>query len=212
MPCASLIPSILTGSQLPAFLAVLCFSAGLNVYATVAMLGLLAHAGVLALPPGLHLLGSWYVIAVCVALFLVEFVGDKIPVFDLLWNAMHTFVRIPVAGLLTYSATAQLPEWQRILATILGALIALAAHGGKTAARAAVTHSPEPFSNIALSLGEDGTVAFLIWYATGHPYSAAAIVVAALAIIAMMIRAVVGALGNLFAGAEGALAKGTSPR
>src|SRR3984893_2959886 len=102
------------------------------------MLGLLAHAGVLALPPGLHLLGSWYVIAVCAALFLVEFVGDKIPVFDLLWNAMHTFVRIPVAGLLTYSATAQLPEWQRILATILGALIALAAHRGQNAARGVV--------------------------------------------------------------------------
>src|SRR3984893_7992869 len=197
MPCASLIPSILTGSQLPAFLAVLCFSAGLNVYATVAMLGLLAHARVLALPPGLQLLGSWYVIAVCAALFLVEFVGDKIPVFDLLWNAMHTFVRIPVAGLLTYSATAQLPAWQGILEAILGALLALAAPADRPAARAAVTRPPEPCSNIALSLGEDGTVAFLIWYATGHPYSAAAIVVAALGMIVVMSRAGVGALRDL---------------
>jgi hypothetical protein len=212
MLCASLIPTVLTGSQLTAFLVVVCFSAGLNIYATLAMLGLLEHAEVLRLPPGLQLLENWYVIAACGVLFLAEFVADKIPVFDLLWNAIHTFVRIPVAALLTYSATAQLPEWQRFLATMLGALIALAAHGGKTAARAAVTHSPEPFSNIALSLSEDGAVALLLWYATRHPYTAAAIVVAALGIIALMVRAVVGAMRSLFGDAEDALAKGTAPR
>jgi hypothetical protein len=212
MLCASLIPTVLTGSQLTAFLVVVCFSAGLNIYATLAMLGLLEHAEVLSLPPGLQLLENWYVIAACGVLFLAEFVADKIPVFDLLWNAVHTFVRIPVAALLTYSATAQLPEWQRFLATMLGALIALAAHGGKTAARAAVTHSPEPFSNIALSLSEDGAVALLLWYATRHPYTAAAIVVAALGIIALMVRAVVGAMRSLFGDAEDALAKGTAPR
>ena len=212
MLCASLIPTVLTGSQLTAFLVVVCFSAGLNIYATLAMLGLLEHAEVLRLPPGLQLLENWYVIAACGVLFLAEFVADKIPVFDLLWNAIHTFVRIPVAALLTYSATAQLPEWQRFLATMLGALIALAAHGGKTAARAAVTHSPEPFSNIALSLSEDGAVALLMWYATRHPYTAAAIVVAALAIIAMMVRAVVSAMRSLFGDAEDALAKRAAPR
>jgi hypothetical protein len=211
MLCASLIPTVLTGSQLTAFLVVVCFSAGLNIYATLAMLGLLEHAEVLSLPPGLQLLENWYVIAACGVLFLAEFVADKIPVFDLLWNAVHTFVRIPVAALLTYSATAQLPEWQRFLATMLGALIALAAHGGKTAARAAVTHSPEPFSNIALSLSEDGAVALLLWYATRHPYTAAAIVVAALGIIAMMVRTVVGAMRSLFGDREDALAKGTAP-
>jgi hypothetical protein len=211
MLCASLIPTVLTGSQLTAFLVVVCFSAGLNIYATLAMLGLLEHAEVLSLPPGLQLLENWYVIAACGVLFLAEFVADKIPVFDLLWNAVHTFVRIPVAALLTYSATAQLPEWERFLATTLGALIALAAHGGKTAARAAVTHSPEPFSNIALSLSEDGAVALLLWYATRHPYTAAAIVVAALGIIAMMVRTVVGAMRSLFGDREDALAKGTAP-
>jgi hypothetical protein len=212
MLCASLIPTVLTGSQLTAFLVVVCFSAGLNVYATLVMLGLLAHAETLMLPPGLHLLENWYVIAVCVVLFLAEFVGDKIPVFDLLWNAMHTFVRIPVAALLTYSATAQLPEWQRLLATVLGALIALAAHGGKTAARAAVTQSPEPLSNIALSFSEDGAVAFLTWYATRHPYAAAAIVLAALGIIAVVIRGVVRAMRSLFSRARASLATGTASR
>ncbi|MGD0957421.1 MAG: DUF4126 domain-containing protein [Candidatus Acidiferrales bacterium] len=190
-----------------ALLVVVCFSAGLNVYATVAMLGLLGRAEVLALPPSLHVVENWYVIAICAVLFFVEFIGDKIPIFDLLWNAMHTFVRVPVAALLTYAATAQLPEWERLAATLLGAAIALAAHGGKTAARAAVAHSPEPFSNIALSLSEDAAVLFLMWFATRHVYAAAAISLAALALIVVMIRAVVRAMCNLFGGAENALTK-----
>ena len=80
------------------------FAAGLNVYATVATLGLLSHAHLFELPPVLHLLGSWPVIVVCVALFSLEFVGDKIPVFDLIWNALNTFVRVPVAALITFAA------------------------------------------------------------------------------------------------------------
>jgi hypothetical protein len=195
---ASAIPSIPTGSELTAILVVVCFSAGLNVYATVGMLGILAHAGALTLPPALHPVENWYVIAVCAALFFVEFIGDKIPIFDLLWNALHTFVRIPVAALLAYGATAQLPPWEQLLATFLGALIAFAAHGGKIAARAAVTHSPEPFSNIVLSLGEDAAVVFLTWFATLHPYASAAIVAIALILIVFMIRFVVRAMRNLF--------------
>lgn len=190
------------GNELSAFLVVVCFTAGLNVYATIIMLGVLAHANILALPPGLQVVSNWYVIGICGAMFLLEFVGDKIPVFDLFWNAMQTFVRVPVAGVLTYGATAQLPEWERLLATLLGALIALAAHGGKTAARAAVTHSPEPFSNIALSLSEDAAVAFLLWYATHHPYAAALIVAVALVLIALMARVVVLALEGLFRDAD----------
>jgi hypothetical protein len=120
---------------------------------------------------------------------------------------MHTFVRVPVAALLTYAATAQLPEWERLVATLVGALIALASHGGKTAARAAVSHSPEPFSNIALSLSEDAAVVFLMWFATRHAYAAAGIAVAGLALIAIMIRAVMRAMGSLFGRAEDTLAK-----
>jgi hypothetical protein len=90
-----------------------------------------------------------------------------------------------------------------MLATLLGVLIALAAHGGKVAARAAVTLSPEPLSNIALSLSEDAAVIFLTWFATRHAYAAAGIVFAALAIIAITVRAVARALQHLFRGAEG---------
>jgi Domain of unknown function (DUF4126) len=202
-------PAIPTGMQLTAILVVVCFSAGLNVYATVAMLGLLSRGHLLALPPSLHPLESWYVIGICAMLFVVEFVGDKAPVFDLLWNAFHTFVRIPVAALLTYAATAQLPEWQRLVAVFLGSLVALAAHGAKTAARAAVTPSPEPFSNVALSAGEDAIVVFLMWFATKHAYAAATVVLVMLGIIALMIRFVIRALKNLFRESEGALRGGT---
>jgi Domain of unknown function (DUF4126) len=203
---ASILPPVPSGTELTALLVVVCFSAGLNVYATVAMLGLLSHARVLTLPPPLQLVDNWYVIAICGVLFAVEFVGDKIPVFDIFWNAIHTFVRVPVAGLIAYGATAQLPEWERLVATLVGSLIALAAHSGKTAARAAVAHSPEPFSNIALSLSEDALVVFLMWFATRHAYVAAGIALVALTGIALMIRLVVRAMRQLFGGAEVALA------
>src|ERR1700679_1623344 len=110
MDLALLSPMIATGAELSALLVVISFSAGLNVYATVGMLGILARFNVLMLPAALHAVQDWKVIAACGALFLLEFVGDKIPVFDLLWNAAHTFVRVPVAAYLAYAATSQLPQ------------------------------------------------------------------------------------------------------
>jgi hypothetical protein len=184
-------------NELFAVLTAISFAAGLNVYATVATIGLLAHAGVFPLPPGLQLLSSWYVVAGAGGLFLVELFADKIPVFDLLWNALHTFVRAPVAALIAYRATAQLsPGWQ-LAATLLGGAIALAAHSGKTAVRAAVTPSPEPFSNVALSLGEDALAVFLTWFATKHPYSAAIISLAFVLAVVVLIGWVVRALRNM---------------
>jgi hypothetical protein len=183
--------------ELFALLIAISFAAGLNVYATVATLGLLAHFGVFPLPPALQLLSSWYVIAVSVILFLVELFADKIPVFDLLWNALHTFVRVPVAALLAYGATAQLSWGLQLFATLLGGVIALAAHGGKTAVRAAVTPYPEPFSNVTLSLGEDALAVFLTWLATSHPYPAAMIAVALVLVVAILIRWIVRALRNM---------------
>jgi Domain of unknown function (DUF4126) len=197
----ALIPQIPSGAELTAFLVVISFSAGLNVYATVAMLGILSRTGALVLPPSLHPVANSYVIAASMALFLVEFVADKIPLFDLLWNALQTFVRIPAAAVLAYGATAQLPQREQLLATLLGAGIALAAHGGKVAARAAVTHSPEPFSNIVLSVSEDALVVFLTWLATRHPYLSAVMVVLLLLLIALAVRWVLRALRRLFRGA-----------
>jgi hypothetical protein len=185
-----------------ALLVAVSFAAGLNVYATVATLGLLARAGLLPLPPQLHLLESLWIVAASVTLFAIEFFADKVPAFDLIWNALHTFVRVPIAALLAYGATSQLSPEKQLLAALLGGLIALASHGGKTAVRAAVTPSPEPVSNISLSLGEDALAIFLTWFATRHPYSAAAIVIALLATIVVMVRWVIRALKRLLRGAE----------
>ncbi len=205
MNLAAAIPMIPTGNELTALLVVVCFSAGLNVYATVGMLGILGRFNVLAVPPALHVVQDWKIIAACCVLFALEFVGDKIPVFDLLWNAAHTFVRVPVAALIAYGATAQLPQWEQIAATFAGGLIALAAHGGKTAARAAVTASPEPVSNFALSAGEDALVVFLMWFMTQHPYISAGFVVVGLLIILMLVRFVFRAVRNLLRDAEHAV-------
>jgi len=182
------------------------FAAGLNVYAAVATLGLLAHAGVLPLPPALEIVSNWWVIGASGVLFLVEFFADKVPAFDLVWNALHTFVRIPVAALLAYGATSQLSPQKQMLATVVGGAIAFAAHGGKTAVRAAVTPSPEPISNAALSIGEDALAVFLIWFATQHPFITTGIVAILLIIIVAMVRFIYRALRNLFRGAEEELA------
>ena len=189
-------------NELVALLVAISFAAGLNVYATLVTLGLLAHAGLLPLPATLHLLSNWWIIVASGIMFVIEFFADKIPAFDLIWNALHTFVRVPLAGLLAYAATSQLSPGKQLLATVLGGAIALAAHGGKTAVRAAVTPSPEPFSNITLSLGEDALAIFLTWFATQHPYWAAAIAGVFLLTIIVLVRWVVRALRALFRGAE----------
>ncbi|HSY01770.1 MAG TPA: DUF4126 domain-containing protein [Acidobacteriaceae bacterium] len=193
------------GGDLVALLIAVSFAAGLNVYATVATLGLLGHYGVLALPPSLSLIENWWVIGASAALFGVEFFADKVPAFDLVWNALHTFIRVPVAALLAYQATAALSPEKQLVATLAGGMIALIAHGGKTAARAAVTPSPEPFSNMTLSLGEDALAVFLTWMATWKPYIAAAIAGAGVLAIILLMRWVLRAMGALFRGAKEAV-------
>ncbi len=195
----------LPGNELVALLIAVSFAAGLNVYATVATFGLLGRFGVLALPPGLHLLAGWPIIIASAVLFGIEFFADKIPAFDLIWNALHTFIRVPIAALLAYQATTSLSPGEQLSATLAGGLIAFIAHGGKTAVRAAVTPSPEPFSNITLSLGEDALAVFLTWIATWKPYIAAAIAAVLVVIALLLMRWIWSALKALFRGAETAL-------
>lgn len=180
------------------------FAAGLNVYATVATLGLLSHTQYFQLPPALHIIGSWPVIVVCGVLFGIELFADKIPVFDLIWNALSTFVRVPVAALISFGATQHLSPGAQMMATILGGAIALAAHSGKIALRAAVTPSPEPASNIALSIGEDVAAVTLTWFATKHPVVSAIIVAICLLLVILMIGYVVRSVKRLFQQARGA--------
>lgn len=182
--------------QLVALVIATSFAAGLNVYATALTLGVLAHTGAVALPAPLEPLSNWWVLGGMGALFVVEFIADKIPAFDLVWNALQTFVRVPAGALLAFGATAQLSPTQQMLAAALGGIVALVAHAGKTAARTAVTALPEPFSNSALSLGEDLFAIGITWFATSYPYVAALIVAVALVVIVLLIRIVLRALST----------------
>jgi hypothetical protein len=174
--------------RLTALLVAVSFAAGLNLYVTVAMLGLLARFHVLSLPPGLSALDQIWVIALAIGLSAIEAVADKIPYFDLVWNAVHTFIRIPAAAILAYQATNHLSPGEHALVTVLAAAIAGVAHTAKSSARVAVSTTPEPFTNAALSTAEDVAAAGITWIATVHPYVGAAIVVVALGFIALLTR------------------------
>ncbi len=181
-------------ANITALVVAASFAGGLNIYATVLTLGILARTQWVALPPGLDSLGNTWILVVCGIMFAMEFVADKIPAFDMVWNALHTVVRIPIAALVAYHASSQLTPQMQILATTLGAAIALAAHGSKTALRAAVTPSPEPVSNIALSSAEDAVAIGLTWFATHHPVIAASLALACLAAAVLAARALLRAI------------------
>ena len=163
------------------------FSSGLNLYATVATLGLLQRYGVLHLPPSLRGLSHPWVLGIAIALYLVEFLADKIPYFDTIWDAIHTVIRPPAAALLAYAAAGAAPAEWRWGAALLAGGVALTSHGTKASARAAVNTSPEPFSNWILSFGEDVLAVWLTWMATAHPLATTIIVIALVAISAMLL-------------------------
>ncbi len=189
----------ITPSTIAALVIAASFAAGLNVYATVLTLGLLSHLHWAVLPGDLAMLGDWWVIVASGLLFAAEFVADKIPVLDLVWNALHTFVRIPIAGLLAYGATTHLSPPMQLLAVGIGSAIAMAAHGSKTAVRAAITPSPEPISNIALSAGEDVAAVGLSWLVTVHPWLSATVAAAATVLAIFAARWIVRAVRRMFA-------------
>src|SRR5258707_7323441 len=136
------------------------FSSGLNLYATIATLGLLQRFGIIHLPGALQVLSHPWVLGIAIALYAIEFLADKIPYVDSVWDVIHTLIRPPAAALLAYGATvAAPPEW-RWGAALLAGGVALTSHGTKASARAAANTSPEAFSNWILSLGED---ALAVW-------------------------------------------------
>lgn len=187
-------------SSIAALVAAIAFAAGLNVYATVATLGLLARMQWVTLPPGLEPLSHTWVIAAAAGLFLLEVFADKIPGFDLLWNGAHTFVRVPVAALIAYRAASQLSPEMQLVATLAGGAIAALAHTSKTAARVLVTPSPEPVSNIALSAGEDVGAIGLTWIAAHHPYAGGAIAGVLILVLVLSVRWISVRLRRLFRG------------
>jgi len=158
------------------------FSSGLNLYATIATLGLLQRFGVIRLPASLQVLSHPWVLGIALALYAIEFLADKVPYVDTVWDAIHTLIRPPAAALLAYSAAGGAPPEWRWGAALLAGGVALTAHGTKASTRAAVNATPEPFSNWALSLGEDALAVWLTWMATKHPTATVVIVVLLLAL------------------------------
>lgn len=167
-------------------------ASGLRLYATVAVLGFLGRSGVIALPAGLSVLTNQWVILVAASLYVVEFLADKIPLVDSVWDFVHTFIRAPAAGLLAWAGFSSVPEEWRIVAALVCGGVALSAHGLKSSTRAVINTSPEPVTNWLASLAEDGLTALLLFLAVKYPLAAAGVaagvVVLAIALVAWMGR------------------------
>ena len=172
---------------------------GINLYATVLTLGLLQRFNLAHLPGDLQYLAHNWVIGVSAALYVIQFVADKIPVVDSVWDAIHTFIRIPAGAALAASAFAHFDPKVQIIAMLLGGGIALTSHGTKTATRLAANTSPEPISNIALSLLGDAVTFGGTVLMSFHPVVIFAIVLVAVAITLLLFRSVLRALKKMFA-------------
>jgi len=152
-----------------ALAAGLGWASGMRLYAVLFFLGVIQHAGAATLPANLQVLAHPAVMAVSGTLFAIEFFADKIPVFDTLWDALHTFVRIPAGALLAaYAVSTDQPAYA-LAAGLLGGAVAAGAHLAKAGGRAAINASPEPVSNWAASLTEDFSALAIVWLALKHP-------------------------------------------
>src|SRR5215471_5421669 len=164
---------------------------GYSLYLTVFATGLSIHLGWVHLSPqfaSLSVLGDPVILVVSGILFLLEFFADKIPWVDSVWDAIHTVIR-PVGGALI--AVASIGQAQPVfqgMAALAGALVATSTHAAKAGTRVVANTSPEPFSNWALSLAEDGFVITLGLLALSHPFAAVIVVLAAMAVIVFTIR------------------------
>jgi uncharacterized protein DUF4126 len=130
---------------------------GINLYATVATLGLLSRFAGLRLPGELSVLSNWWIIGIGLGLYVVEFVADKVPWIDTGWDLVHTFIRVPAGAVLAASAFGDFDRSVQVIAFLLGGGLALSSHGTKATARAFLNLSPEPVTNIVASLLEDIT-------------------------------------------------------
>ena len=161
----------------------LALAAGVNLYATVAILGLATRFGWVDLPAQYQVFNNDWVIGAAIVLYVVEFVADKIPWVDTLWDAVHTVIRPAGGALIAVASIGQTQPTFQAMAAIAGALLATSSHAAKAGTRAVANTSPEPFSNWALSLAEDGFVITLGILALTHPMAAAMVVVVTIAVL-----------------------------
>lgn len=167
-------------------------AAGVNLYATVAMLGLAAHYGFVDLPPQFALFDNWWIIGLALTLYVVEFVADKVPWIDTLWDTAHTVVRPLGGALIAVSTLGEASPWLQGIAALAGGTLAAGGHLTKAGTRAAANMSPEPFTNWALSLAEDVFVVGLGALALAYPVAALAVTTVAVVVIVLLLRWLIG--------------------
>ena len=193
--------------QLIAIAAALGWASGLRLYAVVFLTGLAGYLGWVELPSGLRLLQNPVVLWASGSMLVVEFLTDKIPLVDSMWDAVHTVIRIPAGAALAAGALGVDNQAMGWVAALLGGSLAATSHAAKLTTRAAVNTSPEPFSNIGVSLLEDGFVVFMLWLSATHPvvFAIALVLTLILAVVLMVmlikfLRAVFRRLSEFFAG------------
>jgi len=173
-------------------------AAGVNLYATVAILGLASHYHWVDLPVQFEVFDNPYIITAALVMYTIEFVADKIPWFDSAWDAVHTFIRPLGGALIALAAVGDAAPAIRTLAVLLGGTVAASSHLTKAGTRAVANTSPEPFSNWVLSLGEDGLVVGLALLTLSHPLIALAVALVLLVLIVLFARLLLRGVRRLF--------------
>ena len=163
------------------------WTSGINLYATVAALGIAGRTEMIHLPPDLQVLTHPAVIAVACVMYLIEFFADKVPYVDNGWDLIHTFIRVPAGAILAARTLGDINPALELAAVLAGGTIAFAAHGAKTVTRLAINTSPEPFSNWFASIAEDLTVFGSIWLIFHHPILMLSLIISFLALVIWLI-------------------------
>ncbi len=163
------------------------WTSGINLYATVAALGIANRMEMIHLPQNLEVLSHPGVIAIACVMYLIEFFADKVPYVDTGWDALHTFIRVPAGAILAAQSLGDMNPALELMALLAGGSVALVAHGTKATARLAINASPEPFSNWFASVVEDVAVFGSIWLMFNHPIIMLALVLTFLALVVWLV-------------------------
>ncbi|MBU1147105.1 MAG: DUF4126 domain-containing protein [Candidatus Omnitrophica bacterium] len=153
------------------------WASGVNLYLTVAGLGIMGRLGILSLPGDLEVISNPFVIAVAILMYAVEFFADKIPLVDSAWDSVHTFIRPLGGAALSYMAMADIGPIAQIPAALLSGTVAMDSHLTKATTRAAINTSPEPVTNSIASVSEDALVVGVLWMIVNHPIIAGLLVI-----------------------------------
>jgi hypothetical protein len=172
---------------LAALAAALGWASGIRLYLVVFITGLAGFMGFIPLPAGLHVLQHPAMLAGSGAMLFVEFFADKIPGVDSLWDMIHTVIRVPAGAALAAGVFGADSATMGMVAGLLGGTLAATAHAAKATTRAAINTSPEPFSNIAMSLVEEGGVMGMMWLATNYPIAFGVVLCIVLALSVVLI-------------------------